>query len=430
MIYNESTLIFNSLKELSLLQLKSMHSKLDINKSSCLDHAGLVKSICCDHHVKRKHPIKINGLLEIIQDGFGFLRLKSNQYIQSTDDAYVSPLFVKKLMLQTGDEITAYVKVNLEKSSYLSTDKILEVNGVPAEEYQPQEPFDSLTPLHPQKMFSMEMEGSKYNILGRLTDIVSPIGSGQRGLIVSPPRSGKTTILRYFAEVIKKKYSKVHLIVLLIGERPEEVTEFKLFAKNCPNVEVISSTFDESAFKQIQITEMVLARAKKMVENKRDVVILLDSLTRLVRAYNEVSPGSGRVLSGGLEAQSLQLAKRFFGAARSTLEAGNLTILASVLIETGSKMDEVIFEEFKGTGNMELHLSRKSAEKYVFPAINLKKSGTRRDELMVSKATWTQTILLRRILHDQGETEAIEFLINRLNQSDNNSNFFLKMKKG
>jgi transcription termination factor Rho len=425
-----SIVSFNTLKGLTLLKLLELQRSLGLNKSTHNKPINIIKQICVDQYNTRKQKLTAEGVLDVMPDGFGFIRIAHNAYLPNSDDIYVSPTLVKRHLLHTGDFISAYLKVaGSDRISYLSVEKIITINDIPLEEYKPVERFDNLTPVHPTRHIKMEMD-CKDNMIGRLIDIIAPIATGQRGLIVSPPKSGKTTILRYIAHAIKLNHPDSHLIILLIGERPEEVTEVKdLFGVLDEKVEVIASTFDDNATKQVHIAEITIERAKAMVENNKDVVILLDSLTRLVRAYNEVTPGSGRVLSGGIEAQALQSPKRFFGAARQTREAGSLTILASVLVDTGSKMDEVIFEEFKGTGNMELYLSRKLAERYTFPAIQFKKSGTRRDEYILSPEIYQKLSILRRLLNDMTEVEAIEFLISKIRTHKCNLDFFNLMHK-
>jgi transcription termination factor Rho len=430
---SNSILSFNMLKSLTLLKLVELQNNLGLNKGTQTKSINTIKQICVDHYNTRQQKIIAEGILDVMHDGFGFLRLSYNSYLPNNDDIYVSPTFIKRNLLHTGDSLSAYLKVaGADRISYLSVEKIITINNLSAEDYKPVERFDNLTPMYPKRHIKLEMEagGTQNNMIGRLIDIIAPVGAGQRGLIVSPPKSGKTTVLRYVAKTIRDQHPDSHLIILLIGERPEEVTEFRdLFDTPDKNVEIIASTFDDNSIKQIQIAEITIERAKSMVENNKDVVILLDSLTRLVRAYNEVTPSSGRVMSGGIEAQALHAPKRLFGAARQTKEAGSLTILASVLVETGSKMDEVIFEEFKGTGNMELYLSRKLAERCIFPAIHFQRSGTRREDLILSYEVCNKLSILRRLLSDMNELESIEFLISKLQVYKSNLDFFNIMNK-
>ena len=365
------------------------------------------------------------GVLEILQDGFGFLRSPDGSYLAGPDDIYVSPSQIRRFNLRTGDTIAGKIRPPKEGERYFALLKVDEINFDAPENAQNKVLFENLTPLHANKRFVMERgNGSTEDLTARIIDIVSPFGRGQRGLIVSPPKAGKTMIIQNIAQSIAANFPDIHLIVLLIDERPEEVTEMSRMVRG----EVVSSTFDEPASRHVQVAEMVIEKAKRLVEHKKDVVILLDSITRLARAYNTVVPSSGKVLTGGVDANALQRPKRFFGAARNIEEGGSLTILATALIDTGSKMDEVIYEEFKGTGNMELHLDRRIAEKRVFPAINVNRSGTRREELLVKAEELQNIWVLRKFLHPMDELEANEFLLGRLQQTKTNNEFYDAMR--
>lgn len=366
------------------------------------------------------------GVLEILQDGFGFLRSADSSYLAGPDDIYVSPSQVRRFALRTGDSVFGKIRPPKEGERYFALLKVDEINFSPPEDAKNKVLFENLTPLHANERFQMERgNGSTEDITARIIDFAAPIGKGQRGLIVSPPKAGKTLMLQNIAQSIAANSPDAHLIVLLIDERPEEVTEMQRMVKG----EVISSTFDEPAARHVQVAEMVIEKAKRLVEHKKDVVILLDSITRLARAYNTVVPSSGKVLTGGVDANALHRPKRFFGAARNVEEGGSLTIIATALVDTGSKMDEVIYEEFKGTGNMELHLDRRIAEKRVFPAININRSGTRREELMMDQEELQKTWILRKFIHSMDEIEAVEFLLGRLQQTKTNNEFFDSMKR-
>lgn len=366
------------------------------------------------------------GVLEILQDGFGFLRSADSSYLAGPDDIYVSPSQVRRFALRTGDTVFGKIRPPKEGERYFALLKVDEINFSPPEDAKNKVLFENLTPLHANERFQMERgNGSTEDITARIIDFAAPIGKGQRGLIVSPPKAGKTLMLQNIAQSVAANSPDAHLIVLLIDERPEEVTEMQRMVKG----EVISSTFDEPAARHVQVAEMVIEKAKRLVEHKKDVVILLDSITRLARAYNTVVPSSGKVLTGGVDANALHRPKRFFGAARNVEEGGSLTIIATALVDTGSKMDEVIYEEFKGTGNMELHLDRKIAEKRVFPAININRSGTRREELMMGQEELQKTWILRKFIHSMDEIEAVEFLLGRLQQTKTNNEFFDSMKR-
>ena len=371
-------------------------------------------------------PIYGMGVLEVLQDGFGFLRSPESNYLPGPDDVYVAPSFVKKLGLKTGDTVEGQIKAPKDNEKYFSMMKVEKVNFEDPENIKRRTNFDNLTPLYPDEMLTLELDSNakEQGFTPRIIDLMSPIGKGQRALIVAPPRTGKTVMLQTIAKSITTKYPDVYLIVLLIDERPEENTDMQRSVKG----EVVSSTFDEPASRHVQVTEMVLEKAKRLVEHKRDVVILLDSITRLARAYNTVVPSSGKVLTGGVDSNALQKPKRFFGAARNIEEGGSLTIIATALVETGSRMDDVIFEEFKGTGNAEIVLDRKLSDKRVFPAIDINRSGTRKEELLINdKAKLSKMWILRRILNPMGTIESMEFLIEKLKYSKTNDDFFNSM---
>ncbi|WP_455385158.1 transcription termination factor Rho [Acidihalobacter prosperus] len=377
-------------------------------------------------HAKSGEDIYGDGVLEILQDGFGFLRGGDSSYLAGPDDIYVSPSQIRRFNLRTGDTISGKIRPPKEGERYFALLKVDHINFEPPENAKNKVLFENLTPLHAQSRMRMELgNGSTEDITARVIDIVSPFGKGQRGLIVSPPKAGKTMMLQNIAQSIAANYPDCYLIVLLIDERPEEVTEMSRMVRG----EVIASTFDEPAARHVQVAEMVIEKAKRLVEHKRDVVILLDSITRLARAYNTVVPSSGKVLTGGVDANALHRPKRFFGAARNLEEGGSLTILATALIDTGSKMDEVIYEEFKGTGNMEVHLDRRIAEKRVYPAININRSGTRREELLTDPEELQKLWILRKFLHAMDDLEAMEFLLGRLQQTKTNNEFFDAMKR-
>jgi transcription termination factor Rho len=367
-----------------------------------------------------------DGVLEILQDGFGFLRSPEANYLPGPDDIYVSPSQVRRFGLRTGDTVEGQIRSPKEGERYFALLKVNTINFDNPEKVRHRINFDNLTPLYPDERLKLEhIDPTKKDLTTRIIDLISPLGKGQRGLIVAPPRTGKTIMLQNIAHSIAANHPECYLIVLLIDERPEEVTDMARTVKG----EVISSTFDEPAARHVQVAEMVIEKAKRLVEHKRDVVILLDSITRLARAYNTVVPSSGKVLTGGVDANALQRPKRFFGAARNIEEGGSLTIIATALIDTGSRMDEVIFEEFKGTGNSEIILDRKLSDKRTFPSIDITKSGTRKEELLVDKATLSKMWVLRRILMPMGVTDAMEFLIDKLKHSKNNADFFSSMNQ-
>ena len=377
-------------------------------------------------HARSGEDIYGDGVLEILQDGFGFLRSADSSYLAGPDDIYVSPSQIRRFNLRTGDTISGKIRPPKEGERYFALLKVNEINFDQPENARNKILFENLTPLFPQKRLIMEMgNGSTEDLTGRIIDLVAPIGKGQRGLIVSPPKAGKTLMLQNIAANIARNNPECHLIVLLIDERPEEVTEMSRSVRG----EVVASTFDEPPSRHVQVAEMVLEKAKRLVEHKKDVVILLDSITRLARAYNTVIPSSGKVLTGGVDAHALERPKRFFGAARNIEEGGSLTILATALVDTGSKMDEVIYEEFKGTGNMELHLDRRIAEKRVFPAMSINKSGTRREDLLTTEEELQRMWILRKLLHPMDETAAVEFLLDRMKHTKTNHEFFTAMKR-
>ena len=377
-------------------------------------------------HARSGEDIYGDGVLEILQDGFGFLRSADSSYLAGPDDIYVSPSQIRRFNLRTGDTISGKIRPPKEGERYFALLKVNEINFDQPENARNKILFENLTPLFPQDRLVMQMgNGSTEDLTGRIIDLVAPVGKGQRGLIVSPPKAGKTLMLQNIAANITRNNPECHLIVLLIDERPEEVTEMSRSVRG----EVVASTFDEPPSRHVQVAEMVLEKAKRLVEHKKDVVILLDSITRLARAYNTVIPSSGKVLTGGVDAHALERPKRFFGAARNIEEGGSLTILATALVDTGSKMDEVIFEEFKGTGNMELHLDRRIAEKRVFPAMNINKSGTRREDLLTTEEELQRMWILRKLLHPMDEIAAVEFLLDRMKHTKTNVEFFQSMKR-
>jgi transcription termination factor Rho len=377
-------------------------------------------------HAKKGEDISGDGVLEILQDGFGFLRSADCSYLAGPDDIYVSPSQIRRFNLRTGDTISGKIRPPKDGERYFALLKVGDINFEPPENAKNKVLFENLTPLFPQERLTLEVgNGSTEDLTPRLIDLIAPIGKGQRGLIISPPKAGKTMMLQSIAHSITNNHDECYLIVLLIDERPEEVTEMERSVRG----EVVASTFDEPASRHVQVAEMVIEKAKRLVEHKRDVVILLDSITRLARAYNTVVPSSGKVLTGGVDANALQRPKRFFGAARNIEEGGSLTIIATALIDTGSRMDDVIYEEFKGTGNSEIHLDRKISEKRVFPAININRSGTRREELLTDPDELQKMWILRKLLHPMEEMQAVEFLLERLKTTKNNADFFDAMKR-
>ena len=377
-------------------------------------------------HAQNGEDIYGDGVLEILQDGFGFLRSSDGSYLAGPDDIYVSPSQIRRFALRTGDTVSGLIRPPKDGERYFALLKVGQINHDSPENARTKVLFENLTPLFPTERLKLEQgTGSTEDLTARIIDMVAPIGKGQRGLIVSPPKAGKTILLQNIASAISANTPEVDMIVLLIDERPEEVTEMERTVRG----EVVSSTFDEPASRHVQVAEMVIEKAKRLVEHKRDVVILLDSITRLARAYNTVVPSSGKVLTGGVDANALHRPKRFFGAARNIEEGGSLTILATALVDTGSKMDEVIYEEFKGTGNMEIHLDRRIAEKRVFPAININRSGTRKEELLTDPEELQKMWVLRKVLHPMDELAAVEFLLNKMQDTKTNSQFFEAMKR-
>ena len=408
------------LKEKNITELSRIARTLEIPGASGLRKQDLIFKILQAQSEKEGH-IFAEGVLEILPDGYGFLRSPDYNYLPGPDDIYVSPSQIRKFDLKTGDSISGNVRPPHEGEKYFALVKIEAINFESPEETRNKILFDNLTPLYPQER--IKMETVREGISGRVMDLLTPVGKGQRGLIVAPPRTGKTMLLQSIANSVSTNHPEVVLIVLLIDERPEEVTDMQRSVKG----EVISSTFDEPAARHVQVAEMVIEKAKRLVEHKRDVVILLDSITRLARAYNTIVPPSGKVLSGGVDSNALQRPKRFFGAARNIEEGGSLTIISTALVDTGSRMDEVIFEEFKGTGNSEIILDRKVADKRIYPAIDILKSGTRKEELITPKDILQKTFILRRILNPMGPQDAIEFLLDKFRQSKNNADFFQSM---
>jgi transcription termination factor Rho len=376
---------------------------------------------------KKGDSIFGDGTLEVLQDGFGFLRSPDTSYLAGPDDIYVSPSQIRRFNLHTGDTINGEIRTPKDGERYFALVKVDSVNGEAPENTKHKILFENLTPLFPTKPLILERDiRSEENVTGRVIDMIAPIGKGQRALLVASPKSGKTVMMQHIAHAITDNHPDVILIVLLIDERPEEVTEMTRSVKG----EVVASTFDEPATRHIQVAEMVLEKAKRLVEHKKDVVILLDSITRLARAYNTVVPASGKVLTGGVDANALQRPKRFFGAARNIEEGGSLTIIATALVDTGSRMDDVIYEEFKGTGNMEIHLDRRMAEKRIYPAINVNKSGTRREELLIEKDKLQKIWVLRKLLYPMDDLEAMEFLLDKIKATKNNADFFDSMRRG
>ncbi len=411
------------------LKVKNAGELLKIAEELQIENAGTLRKqdmmfAILKSLAEKDVPIAGDGVLEVLQDGFGFLRSPESNYLPGPDDIYVSPSQVRKFGLRTGDTVEGQIRSPKDGERYFALLKVNSINFDDPDKIRHRINFDNLTPLYPMKKINLEIIDAKAkDLTTRIIDLVSPLGKGQRALIVAPPRTGKTVMMQNIAHAITANHKEVYLIVLLIDERPEEVTDMSRSVKG----EVISSTFDEPASRHVQVTEMVLEKAKRLVEAKRDVVILLDSITRLARAYNTVVPSSGKVLTGGVDANALQRPKRFFGAARNIEEGGSLTIISTALIDTGSRMDEVIFEEFKGTGNSEIVLDRKLADKRTFPSIDISKSGTRKEELLVDKATLTKMWVLRRILMPMGTSDSIEFLVDKLKTSKSNHDFFDSM---
>ena len=420
---SQQHLKLSELKAKTPADLLAMAEEWEIENASSMRKGEMMFSLLKEH-AEEGWEIGGDGVLEVLQDGFGFLRSPSANYLPGPDDIYVSPEMIRQFSLRTGDSIEGVMQAPQENERYFSLTNATRINFDDPEKARHKVHFDNLTPLYPDERLKMEIEDPTIrDRSARIIDLVSPIGKGQRSLIVAPPRTGKTVLLQNIAHSIAQNHPECYLIVLLIDERPEEVTDMQRSVKG----EVISSTFDEPATRHVAVAEMVIEKAKRLVEHKRDVVILLDSITRLGRAFNTVVPSSGKVLTGGVDANALQRPKRFFGAARNIEEGGSLTIIATALIDTGSRMDEVIFEEFKGTGNSEIVLDRKIADKRIFPAMDILKSGTRKEELLVEKTDLQKTYVLRRILNPMGTTDAIEFLISKLKQTKSNSDFFDSM---
>ncbi|SFB04724.1 transcription termination factor Rho [Poseidonocella pacifica] len=419
----QESLNLADLKAQSPKVLLSMAEELEIENASTMRKGEMMFSILKER-AEEGWDVYGDGVLEVLQDGFGFLRSPEANYLSGPDDIYVSPDMIRQYSLRTGDTVEGQIKAPDDSERYFALTTVTVINFEDPEKARHKIAFDNLTPLYPDERLTMEVEDPTVrDRSSRVIDLVAPIGKGQRSLIVAPPRTGKTVLLQNIAASIEKNHPECYLIVLLIDERPEEVTDMQRSVKG----EVISSTFDEPATRHVAVSEMVIEKAKRLVEHKRDVVILLDSITRLGRAFNTVVPSSGKVLTGGVDANALQRPKRFFGAARNIEEGGSLTIIATALIDTGSRMDEVIFEEFKGTGNSEIVLDRKIADKRVFPAIDILKSGTRKEELLVEKIDLQKTFVLRRILNPMGTTDGIEFLLSKLKQTKSNAEFFDSM---
>jgi len=415
----------SDLKTLHVSKLLEMATELAIENANRMRKQELIYAIL-KAKAKNGETIYGDGTLEVLSDGYGFLRSSDTSYLANPDDIYVSPSQVRRFNLRTGDTIEGEIRTPKDGERYVALTKLESINGFPPEANKNKIMFENLTALHPTRMLRLEREiKAEENITSRVIDMIAPVGCGQRGLIVSPPKSGKTVMLQHIAHAITANHPEVVLIVLLIDERPEEVTEMTRSVRG----EVVASTFDEPATRHVQVAEMVIEKAKRLVEHKKDVVILLDSITRLARAYNTVQPASGKVLTGGVDANALQKPKRFFGAARNIEEGGSLTIIATALIDTGSRMDDVIYEEFKGTGNMEIHLDRRMAEKRVYPAINVNRSGTRREELLLKPDVLQKMWVLRKLLYNMDDLEAMEFLLDKIKSTKNNGEFFDSMRR-
>ena len=398
----------------------------EVENANRLRKQDLIFALLKDQ-AKKGESISGSGTLEVLPDGFGFLRSPDTSYLAGPDDIYISPSQIRRFNLHTGDSVDGEIRTPKEGERYLALVKVDKVNDEVPENSKHKTLFENLTPLFPTDRLQMERDiKSDENLTGRIVDIIAPVGKGQRGLLVASPKSGKTVMLQHIAHSIASNYPDVYLIVLLIDERPEEVTEMQRSVRG----EVVSSTFDEPATRHVQVAEMVMEKAKRLVESKKDVVILLDSITRLARAYNTTAPASGKVLTGGVDANALQRPKRFFGAARNIEEGGSLTIIATALVETGSRMDDVIYEEFKGTGNMEIHLDRRMAEKRIYPSINVNRSGTRKEELLLEPEILQKAWILRKLLYPMDELEATEFLTGKIKATKSNNEFFDSMKKG
>jgi len=416
----------NELKALHVSELLIQAEALEIENTGCMRKQELMFAII-KKRARAGEQVFADGVLEILPDGFGFLRSPDTSYTASTDDIYISPSQVRRFNLHTGDMIEGEVRIPKDGERYFALTKLDKVNGNLPEQNKHKIMFENLTPLFPKEQMKLERDiKSEENITGRIIDIIAPIGKGQRALLVAPPKSGKTVMMQHIAHAITANYPDCHMMVLLVDERPEEVTEMQRSVR----AEVIASTFDEPAARHVHVAEMVIERAKRLVELKMDVVILLDSITRLARAYNNVVPSSGKVLTGGVDSNALQRPKRFFGAARNVEEGGSLTIIATALVDTGSRMDEVIFEEFKGTGNSEIHLDRRLYEKRVFPAIQLNRSGTRREELLLAPEILQKTRILRQFIYNMDEIESMELMLKNMKSTKNNVDFFDLMRRG
>jgi transcription termination factor Rho len=416
----------SDLKHLPVTELVDMAIENEIENASRMRKQDLIFALL-KNKAKKGDSIFGDGTLEVLQDGFGFLRSPDTSYLAGPDDIYVSPSQIRRFNLHTGDTIQGEIRTPKDGERYFALVKVDSVNGESPENTKHKILFENLTPLFPTKPLILERDiRGEENVTGRVIDMIAPIGKGQRALLVASPKSGKTVMMQHIAHAITANHPDVNLIVLLIDERPEEVTEMTRSVKG----EVVASTFDEPATRHVQVAEMVLEKAKRLVEHKKDVVILLDSITRLARAYNTVVPASGKVLTGGVDANALQRPNRFFGAARNIEEGGSLTIIATALVDTGSRMDDVIYEEFKGTGNMEIHLDRRMAEKRIYPAINVNKSGTRREELLIEKDILQKIWVLRKLLYPMDDLEAMEFLLDKIKATKNNADFFDSMRRG
>ena len=417
----------NELKALHVSEVLKQAEELEIENTGRMRKQELMFAII-KKRARAGEQVFADGVLEILPDGFGFLRSPDTSYTASTDDIYISPSQVRRFNLHTGDMIEGEVRTPKDGERYFALTKLDKVNGGPPEQNKHKVMFENLTPLFPKEQMKLERDAFKgeENITGRIIDIIAPIGKGQRALLVAPPKSGKTVMMQHIAHAIAANYPDSYLMVLLVDERPEEVTEMQRSVKG----EVIASTFDEPAARHVHVAEMVIERAKRLVELKKDVVILLDSITRLARAYNNVVPSSGKVLTGGVDSNALQRPKRFLGAARNVEEGGSLTIIGTALIDTGSRMDEVIYEEFKGTGNCEIHLDRRMSEKRVYPSILLNKSGTRREELLLKPEILQKSWILRKLLYPMDEIEAMEFILDKMKSTKNNLDFFDMMRRG
>ncbi|SER34559.1 transcription termination factor Rho [Nitrosomonas sp. Nm51] len=415
----------SDLKHLHVTELIKMATENELDGANRMRKQDLIFALL-KNQAKKGESIYGQGTLEVLQDGFGFLRSPDTSYLAGPDDIYISPSQIRRFNLHTGDSVDGEIRPPKDGERYFALVKVDKVNNEPPENSKNKILFENLTPLFPTESLKLERDiKAEENITGRIIDLIAPIGKGQRGLLVASPKSGKTVMLQHIAHSIAANYPDVILMVLLIDERPEEVTEMIRSVRG----EVVSSTFDESAMRHVQVADMVIEKAKRLVEHKKDVVILLDSITRLARAYNTVAPASGKVLTGGVDANALQRPKRFFGAARNIEEGGSLTIIATALIDTGSRMDDVIYEEFKGTGNMEIHLERRMAEKRIYPAINVNRSGTRREELLIEPDVLQKIWVLRKLLHPMDDMDAMAFLLDKIKATKNNADFFDSMKR-